>query len=211
VKQKGGRGGNSRQQQTYTAGRNDVGALPRGPGSGGSSSGGDRGGRGGYDREERGGGGRGGGGYDREERGGGGRGGYDREDRGGGGRSGGYDRDDRGGRGGGGYDRDDRGGRGGGGGGGYDRDGGDRGDRPRGHNRDDYEQRERYEERVKHPVPDVAPFTAFVGNVPFEMGAAEIAEWLGGADSVVEVRIKRRNAYVDFTVSCCARCSKCFS
>ena len=94
--------------------------------------------------------------------------------RGGGGRDdyGSRDRD-------GGRDRDNRGG-----GGGYD-------SMPERY-RDDRE-----EPRVKHPVPDRAPFTAFVGNIPYDCAAEEIADWLGG-QGIVEVRLKRKNAYVDF-------------
>ncbi len=189
MKQKGGQrgGGNRRQQQSYAAGgKGDLGALPRGPSgrSGDDDYHSRGGGGGGRDRDDRAGGGRGG----RDDRGG--RGGYDREDRGG---RGGYDREDRGGRGG--YDREDRGGRGG-----YDREerGGERGgERSRGHNKEDYQQRGEYEERVKHPIPDVPPFTAFVGNIPYDIDAAAIGEWLGN-DGIKEVRCKRKNAYVDF-------------
>nr|WP_156316548.1 DEAD/DEAH box helicase [Leucobacter japonicus] len=122
--------------------REDNGPAPRGKGF---DDRGGRGGRGGYDRGERGGNDRGGrsGGYgrDRDDRGGRSGGGdrWSRDDRGG--RDGGYggNRDDRGGRSGGGYggNRDDRGGRSGGGYGGNRDDRGGRSGGGYGGNRDD--------------------------------------------------------------------------
>eukprot|EP01093_Parvamoeba_rugata_P005651 TRINITY_DN1839_c0_g1_i5.p1 TRINITY_DN1839_c0_g1~~TRINITY_DN1839_c0_g1_i5.p1 ORF type:complete len:466 (-),score=-8.53 TRINITY_DN1839_c0_g1_i5:83-1426(-) len=111
-----------------------------------------------------------------------GRGGYDREER-----RGGHNRDDYEPRGG--HNRDDYGGRGG-----YDRD-----ERRGGHNREDYDRGQpRYEVREKREVPDAPPFTAYVGNIPYDLPPADLCEWLGEECIITEVRMKRNKAYVDF-------------
>mmetsp|Transcript_12000 Transcript_12000/g.30607 ORF Transcript_12000/g.30607 Transcript_12000/m.30607 type:complete len:423 (-) Transcript_12000:230-1498(-) len=54
-----------------------------------------------------------------------------------------------------------------------------------------YEGGHGYGQRESHPLPDRAPFTAFLGNVPYDLNPSDVESCFGGCGKILDVRVTK--------------------